>query len=273
MSKLNPLLLKIYLPFLTVIFLLACKSQQPSVNSLEGMQEQTGVIDLLHNSKNSLDWMGTYSGILPCADCMGIQTTIVLNEDNTFEKSFIYLGKSAGVQYQKGSFTWLEDGSSISIINLDGANKTYKVEENQLRLLDLKGKKIEGHLEKDYLLQKSQSPIVNKYWKAVEIMGQVVNESENIKTEPYLILRSGGNFSGTGGCNSMFGGFTIIGKDGITFSNIAMTEMACSYEHYDDNLVEALTMSRQFIMVDSEHMQLVVGKRAPLAKFEATYLK
>ncbi len=273
MCKFNYLLLKTYFPFLILIFLLACKSQQSSVNSLEGMQEETGVIDLLHNSKNSLDWMGTYSGILPCADCMGIQTTLTLNENYTFEKSFIYLGKSTKVQYQKGSFTWLEEGGSISIIDLNDVSKTYKVEENQLRLLDLKGNKIEGNLEEDYLLVKSQSPIVNKYWKPVEIMGQKVNESENIKSEPHLILRSGGKFSGTGGCNSMFGGFSIIRKNGITFSNIAMTERECSYEHFDDNLVEALTMSRQFIMVDAEHMQLIVGKRAPLAKFEAIYLK
>ena len=31
-----------------------------------------------HNAQNSLDWAGTYEATLPCADCPGIKTTVVL---------------------------------------------------------------------------------------------------------------------------------------------------------------------------------------------------
>ena len=37
--------------------------------------------DRSHNSMNSLDWEGIYTGLLPCADCEGIQTVIKLNRD------------------------------------------------------------------------------------------------------------------------------------------------------------------------------------------------
>jgi hypothetical protein len=35
-------------------------------------------------SRTSLDWPGTYTGVLPCADCEGIETTITLSVDLTY---------------------------------------------------------------------------------------------------------------------------------------------------------------------------------------------
>ena len=35
----------------------------------------------MHNAENSLDIAGVYKGVLPCADCEGIETTIVLKDD------------------------------------------------------------------------------------------------------------------------------------------------------------------------------------------------
>src|SRR5690606_19199026 len=46
-----------------------------------------------HNAQNSLDWMGTYEGILPCADCEGIKTTIILKEDGTYSSKETYLNR------------------------------------------------------------------------------------------------------------------------------------------------------------------------------------
>ena len=45
-----------------------------------------------HNSRNSLDWDGIYSGILPCADCEGIKTDIQLHKDGTYRMARKYLG-------------------------------------------------------------------------------------------------------------------------------------------------------------------------------------
>ena len=238
---------------------------------MEGMQEETGVINPMHNSQNSLDWADTYSGILPCADCMGIQTVITLNKNNTYESSLVYLGKSERKIEETGSFSWEKDGSILVLSKENESMNIYKVEENQLRMLDQEGQKIEGVLAENYLLHKVASPIVNKYWKAVEIMGRTVEVNENMNRAPHLIIRSNGEFSGGGGCNSFFGKFKLEGKNGITFSDLAITEMVCSFEHFDQELVEALNNSRQFIMEDEEHMQLIVGKRAALAKFKAIY--
>lgn len=237
---------------------------------MEGMQEETGVINPVHNSQNSLDWEGTYSGILPCADCMGIQTEIILKEDDTFEKTTIYLNKSDKKFVETGTFSWQDDGKVIATSDNVGNINLYKVEENQLRLLNQEGNQIEGDNANLYLLHKTQAPIVNKYWKAIEIMGLAVEMDEDMN-EPHLLIRSNGQFSAGGGCNSMFGQITLDGKDRISFSNIAITEMACAFDNYDQELLEVFNNTQQYIMVDEKHMQLIVGKRAPLAKFEAVY--
>ena len=38
----------------------------------------------IHNSRNSLDWAGTYEGVLPCADCPGTKTRLTLNQDGSY---------------------------------------------------------------------------------------------------------------------------------------------------------------------------------------------
>lgn len=113
-----------------------------------------------------------------------------------------------------------------------------------------------------------KSPIVNKYWRAVEIMGEKVEIPEGMKQEPYLNLVEVGSVSGHTGCNRFFGKFSIQDKQFIQFREIAMTEMACSFKNYDQQFAEALNMARQFVMIGEDKMQLIVGKRAPLAVFE-----
>jgi copper homeostasis protein (lipoprotein) len=41
----------------------------------------------------SIDWAGNYQGILPCADCEGIKTQILLNKDLSYVLETQYLGK------------------------------------------------------------------------------------------------------------------------------------------------------------------------------------
>lgn len=45
------------------------------------------------NAKNSLDWAGTYKGVLPAADAEGMDVTIVLSPEYTFTKTYSYVGK------------------------------------------------------------------------------------------------------------------------------------------------------------------------------------
>jgi len=104
------------------------------------------------------NWVGTYSGIIPCADCPGIETRITLSKDNTYQMSRKYQEKGEDVFQASGTFQWNTDNSVIILGNL---NKTqfptmYKLDKGNLIQLDLTGKVITGDLAQNYVLTKVQ---------------------------------------------------------------------------------------------------------------------
>ncbi len=112
------------------------------------------VIHDSHTSEISLDWNATYKGILPCASCSGIETTITLYDDKTFKKKEIYLDTKGGTFVQKGKFTFTQDGNKIILKNKDGSKDMYIVGESRLIMLNKDGKKINSTLSKNYELEK-----------------------------------------------------------------------------------------------------------------------
>lgn len=109
--------------------------------------------DPAHNSENSLDWAGVYSGVLPCADCPGIETEVTLNANARFSTRYRYLERS-GWYYTVGSFEWNDVGSAVTLHEGDERVSNYQVGENQLFLLDQEGKRIEGAIAPHFILRK-----------------------------------------------------------------------------------------------------------------------
>jgi uncharacterized lipoprotein NlpE involved in copper resistance len=85
-----------------------------------------------HDSQNSLDWMGTYAGVLPCADCEELQIEVTLEEKSRYSRKMIYKGKSKTPLLSAGKFEWNEAGSEITLKSFKGNNQVYKVGENTL---------------------------------------------------------------------------------------------------------------------------------------------
>lgn len=141
---------KIFVVTILGLFLtISCESKKE-----EAAIHQTEKIADEHNAKNSLDYLGIYKGILPCADCEGIETEIILSKDETYIKKTKYLGKDEKVFEELGDFTWQEDGNTMSLEGIDTEPTLYFVSENKLIQLDQEGNKIEGNLAKNYELLK-----------------------------------------------------------------------------------------------------------------------
>jgi len=91
---------------------------------------------------------GTYEGTLPCADCEGIQTVLTLDADKSFKLEETYLGEDVNPFITEG--TWAVDSSGkITLAPSDGSDELryYEVvSENELRMLDRTGNKIESEL-------------------------------------------------------------------------------------------------------------------------------
>lgn len=136
--------------------LLACnqKNENEEVIVVENGEYSTQFQDE-HNAQNSLDWSGTYSGTLPCADCEGIITTITLNSDGTFSSKEEYQKKPNVIAENKGTFTWDNHGQVITVESENDDFKRYfKVVEGSIIHLDNEGNEITGELAPMYRLSK-----------------------------------------------------------------------------------------------------------------------
>ncbi|QYK03902.1 copper resistance protein NlpE [Shewanella zhangzhouensis] len=107
------------------------------------------------SSRTSLDWPGSYEGVVPCASCEGINTRLVINGDGTYLLETQYLGEQeAGAEpkvfEERGTFTWNTSGGAIQL----ESGAWYQVGENQLFMLDRDGKRITGALADHYRLGK-----------------------------------------------------------------------------------------------------------------------
>lgn len=130
-----------------------------SADSISAAKPDSPVVADMHNAENSLDIAGTYKGLLPCADCEGIETTLKLNNDQSFVLEEAYKGKKEAMKSEmKGKWVIHENTITLQFSKeVQDRILQYRAEENQLRTLDQQGKVIEGDLANHYILKK-QNP-------------------------------------------------------------------------------------------------------------------
>lgn len=271
-SKLTIIPVALLTLFLANHFLQNPVTAQTQEDAIESMESITPAIG--DTSQNALDWNGVYEGVLPCADCEGIKTTITLNQDLTFIKQIQYLGKDNEVLEIKGNFRWNETGSRITLKGITNAPNQFIVGENVLIQLDMKGDRISGELEDKYILTKTDTKamkdeeITDKRWQLVEMMGKPVTRSENQREDIFIIFNSEENrVNGFGGCNNFMGGFELKEGNRISFKQMASTMMAC------ENLDTELSFMRNLEQADNYTisegiLSLNKAKMSPLLRFK-----
>lgn len=104
-------------------------------------------------AQNSLDVVGIYKGVLPCADCEGMETTIELKNDSTYSRLIKYLGKKENSFTASGKWTWV-NGFIINLGSIKEGPNQYFVAEGKLIQLDMSGNRITGELAAKYELKK-----------------------------------------------------------------------------------------------------------------------
>ena len=135
---------QILLSLSLILILAGCKTnveETEQVNADDVIPFNASQIDA-HNSRNSLDWEGSYSGVLPCEDCVGIETSLQINRDHTYTvtQRFVDSADTASDELRsEGSFMWNEDGSSITLENVQGDVSTFRVGELFLTPLNKNG--------------------------------------------------------------------------------------------------------------------------------------
>ena len=281
--------------FLSALIALSCISckEETKTDSEFPLLDSTEVVTDGHNAMNALDYQGVYYGVLPCADCEGIETTITLTADS-YTKELVYQGKSKEIVTEKGTFTWNEAGNTITLSGSEVPNQ-YFVGENDLFHLDVKGNRIQGNLASKYRLQKLDTTTLPKdskvseamataneakkivdakvelkksKWRLLKMNGKVVNKDPNIEKEYGITFTSDGRFSAYAGCNSMAGSYELQEDvSRIKFSKVVSTMMACQDMITEQELARVLETVDNYNF-DGKTLKLNKARMAPLAEFE-----
>lgn len=124
-----------------------------------GKSESTSASDstnVVTTSQDSLPntFAGLYKGILPAADCEGINTTLQINADSTYDLRSEYIGKKDGVFEQSGVYT-IKDNKLVVLKTPSSGELIYYVQvENGLMLSDSLATVNQGELAEHYILKK-----------------------------------------------------------------------------------------------------------------------
>jgi heat shock protein HslJ len=222
------------------------------------------------NKKGTAGWPGMYQGVLPCADCQGIQTTLSLFPDNKYQISRVYLGKSEEVFRSNGAFT---SDTKLNIIRLERSAtegpSSYKLQEGSLFQLDMNEKVIAGDMASRYKLVRLNTDLLDRKWILTEINGKAVQKTEGMREMPFLLLSwKDERASGFAGCNTMGGRFELGNGNRIHFSELLSTLMACPDLELENEFKQVLDRCDNF-SINANTLTLNKAKMAPLARFRS----
>lgn len=249
-----------------IVFTASCKndvSQKPeiiqSTSDNVDKSSQTEAVDISHNSKNYLDWSGTYYGVLPCNDCQGLETKLSFSLSGKFTLIESHIGKASGNKMSGGVMGWNEQGSIVRLMGLkeDSDYHQYLIEENQLIKLAGTGERFVGEDANKYILIKTQNDpsLEANDWRLKELKtykGATIEE----RTPTLKVVQSTGQFSAYSSCNNLSGAVHILTGDKIRFSQIAMTRMACPDANLEQMYINALENVSSYRLANG---QLILG--------------
>ena len=251
------------LSIILLLCLTSCNSEKKKKIQTEGSQTQS----MADNSMTSLDWDGTYEGLLPCADCEGIKTIVTINQDNTYVMKETYLGKNTIPYETKGTFKWDDQGQRI--IFSDIKRNPYFVGENTLTHLDKDGNKISGDMEALYVLKKLNDKLVGKKWHLVSFRGEEIQLKEAKSEHAYIEFNENFTIIGYTGCNNLQGAFEVEGAQKIKFSQLINTLKACPELETENEFLKTMNATASYafedhalVMYDNEHQKLATFKAA-----------
>lgn len=113
--------------------------------------------NMLSDPVAQVDSVITYSGVIPCADCEGIESIVSLKKDFTFTGRLLYMGRKStgpGSNELSQSGNWMRHGNTIHLVEKPGNSTYYLQTDSSLVQVDDKGERIGGALADKFVLKK-----------------------------------------------------------------------------------------------------------------------
>lgn len=140
---------------------------------------------------------GVYAGMIPCADCEGIQYRLVLNTDSSFQEQLTYKGKSGNPLITKGRYS-VQGDTLVRLNKKDRGMALFKKHPKGLLMLDSDGNEITGDLAGHYILVKLTRMPVKPSPATGSGVGQPGDSLSKKRAFLYKKWRSGVGFYGSG---------------------------------------------------------------------------
>jgi len=215
-----------------------------------GMSHGDGaaVPDPSHNSRNALDWAGTYEGVTPCADCPGIRMRLSLQNDGRFVLSTRYLDRQVASQTVLGPFTWNLAGDTVTLEG-DGAGLQFRVGEGRLLVLDRDGGLPSWTAPHRVLTRQSAAdagtpaPEASRRDADASLVSELQDHRWTLQTatdadgkpldallvpdHPFVIHIDGERIGVQGGCNQLSGNWRLNPPSQLQVGPLASTMKAC----------------------------------------------
>lgn len=262
--------MKIKPPFYLILFCVcscACqeKNDDPDQENIKELRRLRVQSD---NSRDALDWAGVYSESKACEDCKGEKTEILLKWDLSYHKKVLSPGEEAPAKESSGTFCWNDNGSFITLS--EAGTPSFKVGENTLIPIDHNGVPTK---DKPLYKRVMRATIKEKYWKLVNLNGKEVPLEQNHKDIYFILKEKDSTVIGFGGCNSFSCKYRLDEETyRLTFSQMRSGLRACDRMEIEDQLFKVLSEADNYT-VRADTLQLNKARMAPLARFEAVYLK
>ena len=115
--------------------------------------------------------------------------------------------------------------------------------------------------------------IEGRQWKLKTLEGQDITDLKLEKDVYFMLNKEGSRVEGFAGCNGMGGAYKLEEGNRIRFSNMAVTMMACPDVKFSEaDFLEVFNLADNYTITNNE-LSINVGRRAPLAVFEAVDVK
>jgi heat shock protein HslJ/uncharacterized lipoprotein NlpE involved in copper resistance len=228
------------------VALVACQPQtNPAPTPAPAEAPAAAPVDM-HNSRNSIDWIGSYEGLLPCSDCGGVLMRVTLHEKGSFALEERRLDTAFNQTLSEGQVVWETGGNTIALDTQLGARR-FAVGEGGLLLLE--GDQVRGEWSQTGTVL-TRSPftgsevplgtaemLANHRWTVVDARdpdNQRIAALFPAADRPFRISFAGGSLHADGGCNGLRAGYTLDTAGVLSLVGGASTMMAC-----DASLMEA----------------------------------
>ena len=130
--------------------------------------------------------------------------------------------------------------------------------------------KVSGDTQNSQPNMNDENQIVGKQWKLIKLEGQDIKRVENQGMDIFFTLEKDENrINGFSGCNNVTGIYKLEEGNRIRFSKMASTLKACpDVDINESDFMKVFELADNYTL-NGNTLSLNVGKRAPLAVFEA----